>query len=308
MKNLGELIGKSFAPVEQLLGPRDAILYALGVGFGQDPGDRDQLRFVYEDGLKTVPTMAVVLGSVGFWLKEPQYGIDWQQVLHGEQGVELFGEVPHTGTAVGETTITDVLDKGPGKGAFIYWRTRLTHKETGRHFATLTSTAICRGNGGFGGNPGTRQPAAAFPERAPDTWWDFRTIRQVALIYRLSGDYNPLHADRDVADAAGFPEPILHGLCAFGIAGHALLRECCGYDTTRFRGMKVRFSSPVYPGELLRTEIWNEGGDVFFRCLVPERGVVAIDRGVAQIGPAKSTAASPQGGLDRQRIKTGNAG
>lgn len=307
MKNLGELIGMSFAPVEQPLSTRDAILYALGVGFGQDPTDREQLRFVYEERLKTVPTMAVVLGSPGFWLREPQYGVDWKQVLHGEQGVELHGEVPHTGTAVGETTILDVLDKGPGKGAFIYWRNRLTHKETGRHFATLTSTAICRGNGGFGGNPGTRQPMPPFPDRAPDAVWDFKTIDQVALLYRLNGDDNPLHADPDVAIAAGFPRPILHGLCAFGIAGHALLRECCGYDTTRFRSMKVRFSSPVFPGERLRTEIWNEGHAVFFRCLVPERGVIAIDRGTAQLGPAAMEATGRPGDRDQRSKDIGKS-
>lgn len=299
MKNLADLIGKSFGPVEQPLSERDSILYALGVGYGQDPGDTDQLRFVYEENLKTVPTMAVVLGSPGFWLREPQYGVDWKQVLHGEQGLELFGPVPHNGTAVGHTTITDVLDKGPGRGAFLYWENRLVHKETGRHFATLTATAICRGNGGFGGNPGVRLPQAPFPDRAPDTRWDFRTIEQVALVYRLSGDDNPLHADPAVARAAGFPRPILHGLCAFGVAGHALLRTCCGYDETRLTEMRIRFSSPVYPGETIRTEIWNEGGDVFFRCRVPERDVVVIDRGTARLSPAGANAA-PQSSQDER--------
>lgn len=294
MKNLGDLVGMSFAPVEQPLNPRDSIIYALGVGYGQDTADREQLRFVYEDGLKTVPTMAVVLASPGFWLREPQYGVDWKQVLHGEQAVELFADVPHSGTAVGMTTITDVVDKGAGKGAFLYWENRLVHKETGIHFATLTSTAICRGNGGFGGNPGTRQPIAPFPEREPDKSWEFQTIEQVALLYRLSGDDNPLHADPDVAQAAGFPRPILHGLCAFGIAGHALLRSCCGYDTSRLRGMKVRFSSPVYPGERLRTDIWNEGDQVFFRCVVPGRNVIAIDRGSAHFGPAPQASSTSQ--------------
>jgi len=273
-----------FPEVEQSYTAKDSILYALGLGLGADPMDKDQLRFTYEDGLKALPTMAVVLGGTGAWSRNAETGISWKLVLHGEQSLHLHKPLPAAATVLGRNAIEEIVDKGAGKGALIYSRRELRNKETGELLALLRSTSFARGDGGFGGPSGPTRPVHALPERAPDLHCDIRTLPQAALIYRLSGDYNPLHADPEVAKAAGFARPILHGLCTFGVAGHALLKSLCAYDPARFKRMDVRFSSPVYPGETIRTEIWREGGSAFgFRCRVLERDVVAINNGYAEI-------------------------
>jgi acyl dehydratase len=273
-----------FQDVEQSYGAKDTILYALGLGFGADPMDRNQLRFVFEEGLQTLPTMAVVLAYSGQWAKNPATGIDWRMILHGEQGLVVHQPLPSSGSVIGRTVIEEIVDKGPGKGALIYSRRDVRDRESGALLASLTSTSFLRGEGGFGGPSGPGKPVHQLPERAPDIACDIATLPQAALIYRLSGDYNPLHADPEVATAAGFARPILHGLCSFGVAGHALLRSLCGYDPTRLRKMEVRFSAPVFPGETIRTEMWREGGGRFgFRCRVVERDAVAINNGLAEI-------------------------
>jgi acyl dehydratase len=273
-----------FPEVEHSYGAKDTMLYALGLGLGADPMDRDQLRFVYEEGLKALPTMAVVLALPGQWSKNPETGINWKLLLHGEQGLVLEKPLPPAGTVVARTVIDEIIDKGAGKGALIYSRRDIRDKETGALLASLTSTSFLRGDGGFGGPSGPTRPVHDLPERAPDLVADIATLPQAALIYRLSGDYNPLHADPEIATAAGFPQPILHGLCTFGVAGHALLRTLCGYDAAKLKRMEVRFSAPVFPGETIRTEIWREGGGRFgFRCRVVERGIIAINNGLAEI-------------------------
>jgi acyl dehydratase len=273
-----------FQEVEHKYTAKDTILYALGLGLGADPMDREQLRFVYEDGLKALPTMAVVLALPGQWSKNPESGVNWKLVLHGEQGVVLHRPLPPAGTVVARTVIDEIIDKGEDKGALVYSHRDVRDKETGALLASLSSTSFLRGDGGFGGPSGPTRAVHGLPERAPDIACDIATLPQAALIYRLSGDYNPLHADPEVAKTAGFPRPILHGLCTFGVAGHALLRALCGYDAARLKRMEVRFSSPVFPGETVRTEMWEEGGGRFgFRCKVVERDVVVINNGLAEI-------------------------
>jgi acyl dehydratase len=278
------LMGWPFPEIEHDYRAKDTILYALGIGLGADPMDHDQLRFVYEEGLKALPTMAVVLAYPGFWAKDPETGIDWRQVLHGEQGLVIHKPLPSSGTVVGRTVIDEIVDKGVGKGALLYSHRDVRDRKTGELLASLTSTTFCRGDGGFGGPAGPTRPVHSLPDRAPDLVCDLPTLPQAALIYRLSGDYNPLHADPAVAKTGGFPRPILHGLCTFGVAGHALLRMLCGYDPARLRRMEVRFSAPVFPGETVRTEIWREGdGRAGFRCRVVERDVIAINNGLAEM-------------------------
>lgn len=278
------LLNWEFADVEHAYGATDTILYALGVGLGADPLDGRQLRFVYEEGLLALPTMAVVLGAPGFWLKEQDTGVDWVRVLHGEQGLVLHRPLPPEGTAIGRTRVTGILDKGADKGALIYTEKVLIDKASGETVATTTSTTFARGDGGFGGPTGPSPRPHPIPERAPDLACDLSTVPQAALIYRLSGDRNPLHADPEVARAAGFKAPILHGLCTLGAAGHALLKSCCDYDPARFRGLKLRFSAPVYPGETIRTEMWRDGAIVSFRSRALERDAVVLDNGRAEIG------------------------
>jgi acyl dehydratase len=259
------------------------MLYALGIGIGQDPLDERQLPFVYEDQLKALPTMAVVLGYPGFWLMDPETGVDWKQVLHGEQGLIVHSPLPATGHIIGKSRIDEIIDKGPGKGALIYSSREIVGKASGKLYCTVTATTFCRADGGFGGPSGPTKSVHPIPDRAADTTCTLTTRPEQALIYRLSGDRNPLHADPKVGTVAGFPRPILHGLATFGVAGHAILRELCDYDPVRLTRMQVRFSSPVFPGETIRTEIWREAsGRAAFRCWVVERNVMVINNGMIE--------------------------
>ncbi len=274
----------AFEEVEQTYTVKDSIIYALGIGIGHDPLDKGQLSFVFEEAeFQAVPTMAVVLAGPGFWVRDPETGINWQEILHGEQGVEIHRPLPPNATVTARTRVTEILDKGAGKGALIYTERDLTDKATGELLATLTSTTFARGNGGFGGPSGPQPQPHELPKREPDAVCDLPTQPQAALLYRLSGDPNPLHVDPSVAAAAGFKAPILHGLCSLGVAGHAVLRTYCGYDATRFKSLKLRFSSPVYPGETIRTEMWRDGSTVSFRSRVLERDVTVLNNGCAEI-------------------------
>ncbi|MES0003331.1 3-alpha,7-alpha,12-alpha-trihydroxy-5-beta-cholest-24-enoyl-CoA hydratase [Mesorhizobium sp. M0051] len=246
------------------------------------------MRFVYEQRMLALPTMATVLATPGFWHQDESLGITWENVLHGEQGFELHEVLPVEGAVIGTTKVLDILDRGD-KGAFIYSSNELREPSTGRKIATLTSTEVCRSNGGFGGRADGAPSPHPIPDRAPDAVWDYKTDKRAALIYRLSGDDNSLHVDPEVASVAGFEFPILHGLCTFGVAGHALLRETCEYDPSRLTAMKVRFSAPVYPGDTIRTEMWRDGSTVSFRSSVPERGVVVLNNGRATVEPSRST-------------------
>ncbi|QCK85593.1 3-alpha,7-alpha,12-alpha-trihydroxy-5-beta-cholest-24-enoyl-CoA hydratase [Phreatobacter aquaticus] len=260
---------------------RDTILYALGVGCGGDPMDRADLAYVYEEAIKVLPSMGVVLGYPGFWLKDPATGIDWRKVLHGEQGVIIHAPLPAAATVVGKSRITEIVDKG--KDALLFSERDVIDQATGQLLCTLTSTTFLRGEGGFGGPTGPTPQPHSLPDRAPDLTVDTPTVPQAALIYRLSGDYNPLHADPDIATAAGFRQPILHGLASFGVACRALLRACCNDEPANLKEMKLRFSSPVYPGETIRTEIWRDGKAVSFRARVVERDLVVLNNGFAQL-------------------------
>ncbi len=279
-----KLVNRHFDEVRQSYDHRDTILYALGVGVSMDPMDEDQLRFTYEEGLAPLPTMAVVLATPGFWVKEPDTGVDWVKVLHGEQELEIHKPLPAAATVTATTKVTDIIDKGADRGALILQERTVTDAETGEKLATLTSTTFARGDGGFGGPTEGGRPVHMLPEREPDLACDLPTLPQAALIYRLSGDYNPLHADPKVARAAGFEAPILHGLCTLGIAGHAILKSCCDYRPEGFRSLALRFSAPVYPGETIRTEMWRDGDVVSFRSRAVERDVVVLNNGRAEVG------------------------
>ena len=269
--------------VEQQLTKRDTILYALGVGLGADPCDRDQLRFVYEESLQALPTMAIILGYPGPWHARGDTGITRSHVVHGEQGFTIHRPLPVEGTIIGRTRVTGVIDKGKDRGALVTTACEVTDRASGELICTLTSTTFCRADGGFGGPTGPVKEPHPVPDTAPHKVCDLATLPQAALIYRLSGDDNPLHADPVYAAKAGFKMPILHGRCTFSVAGHAILRTCCGYDPARFRSMEGRFSSPVYPGETIRTEMWLDGNVVTFRSTVPARGVTVLNNGRAEI-------------------------
>ena len=280
-----QLMAMQIEPAEQVYEPKDCMLYALGVGLGHDPLNEDELAFVYEKNLKVLPTMATVLGHTGSLAQRPDTGINWVMVVNGEQGFTLHRPLAGRGVVVGRTKIVEVIDKGAGKGALLLTERKITDKVSGELVATVTQTVFCRGDGGFGGPPRQTPPPHPIPARAPDAVCDLGTRPEMALIYRLSGDYNPLHAEPAFAKAAGFPRPILHGLGTFGVSGHALLKTLCGYDPARLTAFAGRFSAPVFPGETIRTEMWRDGAVVSFRARVVERDVIAINHGRAEIRP-----------------------
>ncbi len=262
---------------------RDSQLYALAVGLGADPVSAAQLRFVYEQGLVALPMQAVVLGYPGFWMKDPGTGIDCVRLVHAEQGLRLHRPLPAAGEVIGRTRVIGINDKGPDKGAIVYSQRTVHEASSGELLATLDSSTFCRGDGGCGGSDAAPLRLAPSPERTPDAVCDLPTLPQQALLYRLCGDLNPLHADPDLARAAGFDRPILHGLCTFAVAGHALLRSMCDYHPQRLTAMQVRFSAPVYPGETLRTEMWREAEGLAFRTTALERAVVVLSHGRASL-------------------------
>ena len=277
------LLNWKFPDIEHSYTEKDSMLYALGVGCGSDPGEEDDLKYVYEQGLVALPTMAVVLAYPGNWLESKESTADYSKVLHGEQYLTLHRPIPPSGTVIGRGRIVDLLDKGKDKGAVLYAERTLIDKASGQPIATMTSAAMLRGDGGFGGNPGPQPQPHKLPDGAPSRHVDIKTAPNSALIYRLSGDRNPLHADPKAAAKGGFKQPILHGLCTYGVAGRAVIKACCGGDPARLKGLQVRFSSPVYPGETIRTEMWPEGQKVGFRARVLERDVMVLNNGLAAV-------------------------
>ncbi|OZI29963.1 3-alpha,7-alpha,12-alpha-trihydroxy-5-beta-cholest-24-enoyl-CoA hydratase [Bordetella genomosp. 10] len=261
---------------------KDTMLYALGIGLGEDPVDASQLRYVYERDLQAFPTMSVVLGYPGFWMRDPRAGIDWVRLVHGEQRLTLHGTLPAQGTVIARSRITHVIDKGADKGALVVTE-RTLHGLDGQHLATLAQTSFCRGDGGFG--QGDAPPAAlpAPPERAPDRQVTLRVSPRAALIYRLSADMNPLHADPEVARKAGFERPILHGLCTYGMAARAVVQAWAEGDASRLAQLDVRFSSPVIPGETLAFDMWREGDEIRYTARSVERNVLTLNCGVAKV-------------------------
>ncbi|WP_336813001.1 MaoC/PaaZ C-terminal domain-containing protein [Bosea sp. MMO-172] len=276
------LLAYPIPEMEQSFTQKDTILYALSIGLGQDPLDEQQLRYVdHHRALQVVPSYAVVLGFPGFWIGNPDTGVDPRSALHGEQEIALHGPLPVNGRIVGRTRITSLIDKGAGRGALLYSERQILDAESGALLATTTMSHFLRGYGGFGGADGPVRPVHAVPGAPPDLTIELPTRSEQALLYRLNGDDNPLHADPKRAAEAGFARPILHGLCTFGVICHAILRGLLDYDATRLKSMKLRFSAPVYPGETIAVDLWRDGS---FQAHVPERGVLVATNGLATTG------------------------
>jgi acyl dehydratase len=281
--NLDKLISRSFPPLEQAYGAKDTILYALGVGVGADPMDPKELPFVYEKSLRIIPSQASVIAYPGAWLTESALEIDYVKVLHGEQGIVFERPLEPTAAVRGEYEVLGVDDKGPGKGAVISFEKRIVDAKAGAIICRVRSTYFLRGDGGCGS---WKQPAAvpsALPDRAADRVIELPTLPRQALIYRLSGDYNPVHIDPEVAAKAGFAKPILHGLCTFGIACFGLVQHLCAGDPARLAEIFVRFSRPVYPGDTIRLELFEEENSWRFRARTKERDEVVLDRGLVRL-------------------------
>jgi len=258
-------------------GDREVMLYALGIGFGDDPMNRAELPFVFEEALKVMPTLATVIAWDDDWAARS--GLNLFKVVHGEQRIRLHRPLPPAATITSRVRITDVFDKGADKGCVLYVRTDLADQATGEALATLLSTVFARGDGGFGGPQGQGPAPHALPDRAPDKVVARKTTPNQALIYRLSGDRNPLHADPDFAAKGGFDRPILHGLCTYGHACAAVVTGMLDHDPTRVAAFEARFSAPVFPGETIATEMWRDGSVVSFRARVVERDIVVLNNG-----------------------------
>ena len=256
---------------------RESILYALATGFGADPLDPRTLPYVFEQpSLRTVPTMASMLPPSTFL---SDCGWDYGRVLHGEQHLELYRPLPAAAELLANRRVVSVSDLGPATGARIQVEAEVRLAKDDTVLFTLGTTLIARGDGGFGG-PRTPGPIPhRRPHREPDLVCDLVTGPEQALLFRLLGDRNPLHADPALARRAGFERPILHGRCTYGIACHAILKTICDYDFTLISGIDARFSSPVYPGDVITTEMWQDGNVVSFRCLVKARNAVVVRNG-----------------------------
>lgn len=273
-----DAVGATSEPAEHSWGSKDAILYALGVGAGAVDA-LTELEFTTENTIDTpqrvLPTMAVVLG-VHTPPMHKAGSFNPAMLVHGEQAIELHGEIPVAGTVSTVGTLTGIYDKG--KGALVVMESTSTDVATGKPLFTSTMSAFIRGEGGFGGDRGPSGPRNVAPERAPDHEVTYPTRQDQALIYRLSGDRNPLHSDPAFAAMGGFDRPILHGLCTYGFTGRALLHSLCAGDPARFRTMEGRFSSPVLPGEALTVRMWVDGDEAVFQTVGGD-GRVVLDGG-----------------------------
>jgi acyl dehydratase len=265
---------------------RDTMLYALGVGAGTE-----DLSFTTENShdiaQQVLPTFAVIC-CTGFAAAANVGSFNFGMLLHGSQEIRLHKPLPASGSLSVVSEVADIQDKGEGKNGIIMLRGLGTDPATGELVAETLSTAVIRGAGGFGGQPGQRPAAPEFPDREPDARIAMPTRQDQALIYRLSGDRNPLHSDPWFArELAGFPTPILHGLCTYGFAGRALLGELAGNDASKLTAVATRFSAPVFPGETLTTSIWRtEAGRAIYRTEAAgpdgSNARVVLDDGVAE--------------------------
>jgi acyl dehydratase len=256
---------------------RDTMLYALGIGFMRDPLNAKELPFVYENGLRAVPTMATVLAFAQSVIGRT--GANFLMLVHGEQRLTLHKSLPTAAELVPEDRIIGAYDKGKDKGALIISEKVIRDKATGEKLCTLSATAFARGDGGFGGPKEGAPEPHPLPTRTPDLVHEVDTRPDQAFLYALSGDRNPLHRDPNVAKMAGFPRPILHGLCTYGTACRSVLSTVCDYDPGRISGFDARFSAAVFPGETIVTEMWVDGSVLSFRSRVKERDVVCLNNG-----------------------------
>ena len=258
-----------------------AMLYALGIGLGSDPLNEKELPFVYENGLKAAPTFATVITFPIQALAKS--GVNFARVVHGEQAVTFHRTVPPEGEAVGTSRVKAVYDKGADKGAILLIETVLT-LSSGEALVTLTSSIFARGDGGFGGPTEGEEKPHTVPDRPADLSLDFPTRPDQALLYRLSGDRNPLHADPAFAKMVGFPRPILHGLCTYGITCRAVMQAFTDFDPAPIRSHQARFSAPVFPGETVTVDLWRDGPVVSFEAKVKDREAAVIKNGRTVLG------------------------
>ncbi len=269
-------VGAEGKPSQRSWTAKDCMLYALGVGAGTD-----ELEFSTEKNQRVLPTFAVIVGGGGVPFREIG-SFNPAMLVHGEQAIEVYKQIPPEGGVESTGRIAAIYDKG--KGALVVLESTSRDVKTGEPLLKTTMSLFIRGEGGFGGDRGPSGPRNVPPDRKPDAEVTYDTRRDQALLYRLSGDMNPLHSDPEFATRGGFDRPILHGLCTYGFTGRALLHTLCGSDPARFRSMQGRFSKPVFPGEALTISMWIDGGEAIFRTTNPD-GDVVFDQGRCTFQP-----------------------
>jgi acyl dehydratase len=283
--NYDELMALKNLDQKFAYGDREVMLYAYGIGMGADPLDENELAFVNEAAatprpLKVVPTFA----SVAAWGATPgEMNLNRVMVVDGEREITFHRPLAVAARLLVDSRVLAVFDKGKDKGAVIRHQTLLKNEE-GEALATLVASRFARGDGGFGGTSEGQPEPHQVPSRAPDKSIDIPTRADQALIYRLCGDRNPLHSDPEFARRAGFPKPILHGMCTFGITCRGILQTYADYDPTAFRQHAARFSAPVYPGETVTLDLWQDGNVISFEARVKARNAVVIKSGKTVLG------------------------
>lgn len=269
-------VGSEYGPVERSWDSKDALLYALGVGSGTE-----ELPFTTENSIdieqKVLPTFATVVGGGAGGGMRSVGTFNPAMLVHGEQAIELHAPIPVEGTASTSGQITGIYDKG--SGAVIVGESLTVEANSGEKLFSSRASIFIRGEGGFGGDRGPSGPRNEPPDREPDHVVSYETLPQQALLYRLSGDRNPLHSDPQFAAMAGFDRPIIHGLCTYGFTGRALLHALCGSDPARFKAMEGRFSKPAWPGDTLIVKMWVDDGQAIFTTET-QRGDVVIQQGL----------------------------
>jgi acyl dehydratase len=269
-----EAVGVKGKPSRRSWTSKDALLYAVGIGAGTQ-----ELQYATENtkdvDQKVFPTFAVIVGGGGIPMKEVG-SFDPFLMVHGEQGIELLGEIPAEGEIESVGECTAIYDKG--SAAVLEFGSESTNVATGEVLLRTRTSLFCRGEGGWGGDRGPSEKLA-FPDRAADKQISYTTREDQALTYRLSGDRNPLHSDPSFAEMGGFQKPILHGLCTYGFTGRGLLHSLCDGEASRFKSMNARFSKPVFPGDTLTVSMWVDGNEALFRT-TNQNGDVVIDQGV----------------------------
>jgi acyl dehydratase len=242
---------------------------------GRDPSDAADLRFLLEDRLEVLPTFAVTLASPGMWIRAPEFGVDFVKLVHAEQEALFHSPLPAEAEVVSRARVASLTDRGPGRGAVLTVEREIREGRSERLFCTLHQTLLLRGDGGFGGAPAPMAPSL-IPDRPPDRTGRFVIDPRAALIYRLAGDQNPLHADPEFAKRAGFERPILHGLASYATAGIVVARICSS-SPSKIAALQCRFSGVIFPGDALDFRVWLTGSEAMFQAFVDERKV--LDQG-----------------------------
>lgn len=279
-----DLVGKRSDPISFAYGWKDTVLYALGVGAKLgSPAEQggDELDYLYDGrGPKVLPTFAVVPSFASLISVAGDLGANPMMILHGEQKIVLHRPISPEGKLSTVSEVKGIYDKG--KGALVVVEAATTDGKGERVFDNVFSIFV-RGEGGFGGERGPEAVKADPPDRAPDFEVVETTSREQALLYRLSGDLNPLHADPAMAKFGGFDRPILHGLCTYGFAGRAVLRGACGGDLSRFKGFAARFAGVVFPGDTLTTRGWSAGDGKWVVSTTQQEGKSVLSNAIAEV-------------------------